>query len=167
MIIRSLLPTDDLAVITALIHAAYASRKADNLRYWGTHQTVEDTAQRFESGHGLLALLGEEIVGTITVRSPRAEHDVPFYRTPGVWNICQFAVPPDKQNHGIGRKLHDAALAHAAAQGGQTMALDTALPAIDLIEMYRRWGYQITGEHDHRPFTNYLSVVMTRPIVQV
>jgi GNAT superfamily N-acetyltransferase len=163
-IIRSLSPDDDLATLTTLIHAAYAARKADNLQYWGTRQSVEDTAERFGSGHGLIAVLDGEMVGTLTVRPSTADRDVQFYRTPGIWSICQFAVLPDRQNQGIGRRLHDAAMAHAAKHGGHTLALDTALPAIDLIEMYRHWGYRIIGEHDHRPFTNYLSVVMAQPI---
>jgi hypothetical protein len=34
----------------------------------------------------------------------------------------------------------------------------------DLIETYRRWGYEIVGEHDWRPTTHHLGVVMTRPL---
>ncbi len=45
------------------------------------------------------------------------------------------------------------------------MALDTAAQAGGLISMYRRWGYEIVGEHDWRPHTNYLSVLMTRSLV--
>jgi hypothetical protein len=61
--------------------------------------------------------------------------------------------------------LHQAALDHALAQGGKIMALDTAAPALDLIEMYQRWGYQVVGSSDWRPKTNYLSVLMSRPVV--
>ena len=42
--------------------------------------------------------------------------------------------------------------------------LDTAAPATDLIDMYVRWGYTVIGECDWRPKTNYLSVVVSRPI---
>jgi len=45
------------------------------------------------------------------------------------------------------------------------MALDTAAQAGGLISMYRRWGYEIVGEHDWRHHTNYLSVLMTRSLV--
>jgi hypothetical protein len=33
-----------------------------------------------------------------------------------------------------------------------------------LIALYQRWGYAIVGEVDWRPFTNYASVLMSRPI---
>jgi hypothetical protein len=60
--------------------------------------------------------------------------------------------------------LHDAALEYASSHGGHTVALDTAAPATDLIELYTRWGYVTVDEADWRPFTNYVSVVMSRAI---
>jgi hypothetical protein len=43
------------------------------------------------------------------------------------------------------------------------MALDTAAPATGLIAiMYKAWGYELAGEHDWRPHTNYRSVLMSR-----
>ena len=57
-LIRPVCAQDDLARITALIHAAYAPHTAQGLRYWGTHQTVEDTAKRFAMGIGLGHSLG-------------------------------------------------------------------------------------------------------------
>ncbi len=44
------------------------------------------------------------------------------------------------------------------------MALDTAAPALGLISMYKAWGYELAGEHDWRPITNYLSVLMIRSL---
>lgn len=162
--IRAVSATDSYEALTDLIHAAYASRAADKLRYWGTHQSVSDTAKRFQGGHGLVAEVDGSLVGTLTVNPPTADRDVPLYREPGVWNLCQFAVSPRLQNQGLGRRLHAAAISYARGNGGKVIALDTAIQALDLIEMYRRWGYRIVGEHDHRPFTNYLSVVMARSL---
>lgn len=158
--IRPLTRTDDLERITTLVRAAYAAHAAQGLRYWGTHQTVEDTAERFAAGTGLVMLEGEEYVGTIIVRPPNAESPVALYRDPTVWTVAQFCVSPDCRGRGYGRLLHAAALATAVAEGARTVALDTAAPATGLIAMYESWGYRVVGGCDWRPFTNYESVVM-------
>jgi ribosomal protein S18 acetylase RimI-like enzyme len=111
----------------------------------------------------LIAEADGKLVGTLTVRLSKHDSEVPLYREPTTWTLCQFAVFPELQGLGIGRKLHDAALFHVRSNGGRIIALDTAAPAVDLIEMYQRWGYQVVGECDWRPHTNYPSVVMARP----
>ena len=160
--IRLFSSTDDLEQITRLIHLAYAQHAAIGLRYWGTHQSVADTATRFASGQGFVAVSGGEYVGTITVRPPQPESTLKLYREPHTWSICQFAVSPMLKGTGLGKALHEVALAHARQNGGQVMAIDTAAPAKGLIAMYRAWGYQHVGEHSWRPHTNYDSVVMSR-----
>jgi GNAT superfamily N-acetyltransferase len=162
--VRELSPHDDMTLLTKLIHAAYAKRAARNLRYWATHQTVADTVKRMGSGHGMIAEIAGEIVGTLTVRPPQASSEVPIYRIPNTWTLSQFAVLPTHHGFGIGRQLHDAAVAYALSHGGQTMALDTAAPATELIDMYIRWGYAVIGECDWRPHTNYKSVLMAASI---
>lgn len=162
--IRELSPHDDMVLLTEIIHSAYAKRAAKNLRYWATHQTVEDTASRFKTGHGLIAESDKKIIGTLTVHPPEPASEVPIYRVPGTWTLGQFAVLPALQGFGIGRQLHAAALEYALSNGGRIMALDTAAPATELIDMYIRWGYTVVGECDWRPRTNYLSVLMSRSI---
>lgn len=161
-LIRELAPDDNMELLTQLVHAAYAPQAARGLRYWGTHQTVADTASRFASGHGLVAEFNGEYAGTITVRPSQPESPVALYREPGTWSISQFAVAPSFKGRGLGKALHEAAVSHALRKGGMTMALDTAAPAAGLIAMYRTWGYQLVGQHDWRPHTNYVSVVMSR-----
>ena len=162
--IRTVRADDDLARLTELIHAAYAPQAAKGLRYWGTHQSVDDTRKRLASGHGLVAERAGEFVGTITVRPPQPDSRVELYRDPGTWTICQFAVAPGMKGMGLGKSLHDAAVAHALRSGGTAMALDTAAPAESLVAMYRAWGYQLAGEVDWRPHTNYVSVVMRKAL---
>ncbi len=69
--VRPLFAEDDVRALTELIHRAYARHLASGLRYWGTYQTVEDTAKRFASGRGFVAEAGGKIIGTVTVRSPK------------------------------------------------------------------------------------------------
>jgi len=165
IVIRSLSATDDMAVLTEVIRAAYSRHAAQNLRYWATHQPPEDTKRRLAAGHGLIAEVNDTIIGTLTVRPPHPKAKVELYREATIWTLSQFAVLPKFQGLGIGRRLHQAALDYASAHGGRVIALDTAAPATEVIEMYRRWGYQVVGECDFRPKTNYLSVVMSRAIL--
>jgi GNAT superfamily N-acetyltransferase len=162
--VRRVSPTDDFAALTELLHRAYAIHAARGLRYWATHQTVEDTVKRFAGGQGFVALLGDQYVGTLTVRPPDSNAKVPLYRRPGTWTLCQFGILPEAQGRGIARLLHAAAVDHARENGGITLALDTAAPATALIDLYLRWGYTVVGECDWRPHTNYLSIVMSKPI---
>jgi GNAT superfamily N-acetyltransferase len=163
--IRPVQPGDDLSRLTDLIHAAYAPQAARGLRFWGTHQSVEDTAKRLAWGHGLLAELDGQYVGTITVRPPQPDSPVLMYRNGQTWTISQFAVAPSFKGRGVGKALHEAAVRHAMHHGASVMALDTAAPAQGLIAMYTAWGYQPVGEHSWHPLTNYVSVVMCRSLV--
>ncbi len=163
--IRLIASVDDLEEITRLIHSSYASHLALGLRFWGTHQSVADTATRFASGQGFLAELNGQYVGTITVRPPQPESPLNIYRDSNTWSISQFAVSPHLKGTGLGKAIHEVALAHARQNGCQVMALDTAAPATGLIAMYRSWGYEQVCEHNWQPHTNYMSVVMCRPLV--
>ena len=165
--IRQVTPEDDLARLTALIHAAYAPHARLGLRYWGTHQSVEDTAKRFASGTGLVMVDGDDYVGTATLRPPQPDSTVPLYRDPTVWSLCQFCISPQAKGRGYGKQLHAYATAFAKQAGARTLALDTAQPAAALIAMYESWGYQVVGECDWRPLTNYTSVLMARSLVDL
>ena len=164
MEIRAIDDADDLDAITDLVHAAYSQHAQSGLRYWGTHQTVDDTAKRIRSGTALLMLDEGRYVGIVIVRPPQPASAVPLYRQPNVWSICQFCVSPEFKSKGYGRKLHERALSFASGAGAEFMALDTAEPAKALIAMYQSWGYSVVGSCDWRPHTNYESVLMKRAI---
>jgi GNAT superfamily N-acetyltransferase len=153
---------DDFGELTDLIRAAYAPHAASGLRYWATHQTVEDTANRFAAGHGFVGILNGRIVATVTVQEPAPSSKVPLLAEQGTWSFGQFAVAPPHKGRGFGRQIHDFAVAFALQRGCQRMALHTAQPASALIAMYRSWGYAEAGICDWRPHTNYLSVLMLK-----
>ena len=164
MRIREISGTDDLVSLTALIHSAYAPHATSGLRYWATHQSVEDTAKRFADGVGLVAVVNGEIVATITLRPPEPASKVPLLCEPATWSFGQFCVSPAHKGKGFGKRIHDFSLAHAYGRGCRKMALHTAQPATALIAMYESWGYSLVGTCDWRPHTNYLSVLMSRPV---
>ena len=155
---------DDLKALTLLIRSAYAPHTANGLRYWATHQSVEDTAKRLAAGHGFVATHEGRVVATITLREPEPDSKVPLLREPGTWSFGQFAVAPAHKGKGFGRQIHDFAVAFATAHGCRHMALHTAQPATALIAMYRSWGYAEAGTCDWRPHTNYLSVLMEKTL---
>ncbi len=165
LIVRALRADDDLQALTDLIHAAFAPHAARGLRFWGTHQTLEDTAERFASGQGYVAEIDGRVVGTVTLRLPQLDSPILAYRDPYTWSLVQFAVAPSHKGRGIARTLHAFASQRAISHGARTMLIDTAAPALELIETYRRWGYEPCGECDRRPLTNYLSVLMRRSLV--
>lgn len=77
--IRAISSTEDLILLTELIHSAYVKQAEQNLRYWATHQTVDDTVARFANGLGLVAELNGNIIATLTVRPPQPASQVDIY----------------------------------------------------------------------------------------
>ena len=161
---RLLTPHDDLQRLTALIHSAYVPHAAKGLRYWATHQTVEDTAKRLASGLALVMEIDGDYAATATLRAPQPESKVALYRDSTVWSITQFCVAPRFKGQGLGKLLHAELVERARNAGAATLALDTAQPAHALIAMYESWGYRVVGECDWRPLTNYTSVLMSRRV---
>ena len=155
--------TDDIAGLTALLHRAYATQAARGLKFFASYQSPAVTADRIAKGTCFMAEIDGSVVGTICLYGPRAEPSVPQYCDPHTYHFGQYAVDPPCRGRGIGRALHDHILLHAASLGGRFMALDTAAPATDLIEMYARWGYVEIGRSAWS-VTNYQSVIMRRPI---
>ena len=164
ILIRPYINLDDLDVLTQLLHAAYKQHADVGLNFWATHQSAADTAQRISEGFAFIALINNKIVGTITIKPPSPNSEVEIYRRKDVYSITQFAVHPNHAGQGIGTLLHNAAIQYALERGATTLALDTAEQAYGLIAMYERWGYIRCGTADWRPFTNYLSVVMSLDI---
>jgi GNAT superfamily N-acetyltransferase len=163
MTIRDLKPDDDVVSITEMLHRAYASLAARGLRYFATYQSPDETHDRLARGHPFLAESNGRVVGTITVYKPNPDSSIPAYRDSGTFHFGQFGVDPDFKGRGIGRALHEAAVAHALEQRAFFMALDTAGPAKELISMYERWGYTVV-DRTQWDVTNYESVVMRRAL---
>jgi GNAT superfamily N-acetyltransferase len=164
MHIRLFRDDDDLVALTSMIHAAYAPHAAAGLRYWGTHQTVEDTAKRLRSGIAWVVVDGDDYLGTATLKSPDPASEMLHYRQDDVRILTQFCVHPSAKGRGVGRALHGHVCEHARSDGATRIALDTAMPAHKLIEMYESWGYEKVGTCDWRPHTNYESVVMMKAL---
>lgn len=169
--IRHLAPDDDLEALTQMLHRSYAPLAERGLKYLATHQDAATTKRRAEAGRCAVAVLDGRIVGTITLydRGMVRYDDLgpddgrAWYTEPGVMVFGQYGVDPEAKGRGIGRALHAWAERTARASGARELACDTAEPASDLIEMYRRWGYRLIG-HTDWAITNYRSVILSKTL---
>ncbi|HEY4201618.1 MAG TPA: GNAT family N-acetyltransferase [Devosiaceae bacterium] len=162
--IRPWQETDSVSELTALLHRAYARLAAMGLRYMATHQGDEVTRQRIAEGECFIALLEGRICGTIVVKGSDKTKGCPWYDRPGVASLGQFAVEPELQSNGLGRRLITMAEQQAAAAGASEIALDTAEPATHLVGWYTRLGYRFV-EYAQWTHTNYRSVILSKPLV--
>ena len=164
VVIRRLTSHDSLRELTSLVNLAYRTLAQAGLHFIASHQGEETTAARVARGECWVAVIGERIVGTITMVPPGRGRGCPLYEREGVATLQQLAVHPEYQGKGIGRQLLDQAESTARAAGASIVALDTAESATELIAMYRRHGYAEIGNVDWRPRVNYRSVVLAKTV---
>lgn len=167
--IRLLAARDSLDGLTDLLHRAYAPLLERGMNFTAATQTVATTQRRIAEGQCLVAEQRRRIVGTATVCGPYDpvsspwSVDVPAFRDRDSAHFHQFAVAPDLQRQGLGRRLVAACEHWARERGFKRMSLDTAEPATELRALYRSLGYvdmmqvQWAGK-------SYRSVVMEKPL---
>jgi GNAT superfamily N-acetyltransferase len=159
--IRAWQESDSLSDLTALLHRAYRVLKEMGFNYTATDQDEATTKRRLEAGHGFAALLEDQLIGTITLVSPKPESSAKFYRDH--WFFTQFAVDPDQQGAGIGGQMLEFVEREARARGATQLGLDTSEGAHHLIAYYEKRGYQTvdTVQWDGK---SYRSVVMGKSL---
>ena len=154
---------DDIELITALLHEAYAPLAAQGMRFLATHQNADTTRKRMSRGETILALDGADIIGTITLKSADRTEGSAFYDSPDVAGFGQFAVRPSHQRAGIGSMLMDLVEQRAREQNVKMLALDTSEHAAHLIALYQARGYTFV-EHIQWRDVNYRSVIFAKPL---
>lgn len=154
--------SDSLKELTELLHAAYRELGDLGLRFTAVDQSVERTKRRLKGGLSFVAVEAASgmLIGTITLNLLKEEGDPPLYLRPDCVSFGQFGVHPQWRGQGIGSALHEAVKRCALERGFRWLALDTAKPAVHLIKLYERWGYQVAGEHHWGGRINYTSVLM-------
>ena len=133
------------------------------LKFVATWQDEAITAKRIARGECFVAELDGKILGTVLFLPASVTKGSPFYDRPQVASFQQFAVEPAFQRTGVGRALLDFVEERARETGATHLALDTAEPAVHLIEYYSRHGYRVI-ETVQWDVTNYRSVVMAREL---
>lgn len=158
---RYVRPEDDVDVITALLHEAYAPLAAQGMRFLATHQNADTTRKRMSHGETILALDGDDIIGTITLKSADHTKGSAFYDRPDVAGFGQFAVRPSYQGTGIGSTLLKLVEQRAREQDVKMLALDTSEHAAQLIALYQARGYTFV-EHIKWRDVNYRSMIFAK-----
>lgn len=167
--IRPLAARDSLEALNTLLHLAYAPLAARGLNFTAATQSVETTRRRVAEGQCFVAERAGAVVGTVTVSGPYDEtnapspDEAPWYWERDTAHFHQFAVHPQHQGVGVGRRLVEECEAWARERGYRRMALDTAEPAHELRALYARLGYAEVGRVQW-PGKNYLSVGMVKAL---
>lgn len=167
--LRTLAARDSLDALTELLHQAYAPLAARGLNFTAATQDVATTQRRVAEGQCFVAEQRGRIVATVTVCGPYDvtqapwAANVPAFRDRDTAHFHQFAVAPDLQHQGLGRRLVVACEQWAREHGYKRMALDTAEPAVELRTLYRKLGYADVSSVQWEGKA-YRSVIMEKPL---
>lgn len=161
--IRPWTPNDSVQEITEMLHRAYGDLAARNLHFNASHQPPAQTLERLASGTSFVAVLDGKIVGCISLYESRPISYHRYYQRERLVYFGQFGVEPGLRGKGIGGALYKTVEQQARLMGAIEIALDTAEPAHDLIELYRSWGFEIVDQADWDS-TNYTSVIMAKAL---
>ena len=167
--IRPRAARDSFEALTRLLHLAYAPLAAAGMNFTAATQTPDVTEKRVAEGQCFVAEVDGSIVGTVTVCGPYGEGegvwagDLRWFRERNTAHFHQFAVHPEMQGQGLGRRLVAACEAWALARGYQRLALDTAEPATALRALYTRLGFAEVG-HAQWTGKTYRSVILLKTL---
>lgn len=161
--IREFSASDSISKLTQLIREAYAALGGQGFNFNGVEQAEAVTAKRVQQGVCFVALVDDELVGTILVHGPFVEAPCSYLTRPEVAYFQQFAVNPNWQSSGIGSQLLLQAETCASVSGYSALSLDTAVRAEHLVQYYARRGFEPVQQMQW-PGKNYRSLVMSKPL---
>ncbi|TGQ88127.1 GNAT family N-acetyltransferase [Mesorhizobium sp. M8A.F.Ca.ET.161.01.1.1] len=102
---------------------------------------------------GFLALDGDRIVGCVFA----------LERADGLY-VGKLAVAPDRQGHGIGRRLMQAAEDLARSRGKAAIELETRIELTTNLAAFARLGFRETGRTAHDGYDRPTSITMRKTI---
>jgi GNAT superfamily N-acetyltransferase len=161
LVVRRLEAGDSLEALTLLLHRAYRGQVEMGLRPLAGRQDVETTRRRCSSGECFVAVMDEQLVGTILFHEVEDAKGPPWFSRGDVDSFSQFGVDPGIQGKGIGQKLLDTVERRAAECGAEHLGLSMAEPDEKLRAFYERRGYGFV-EYWQWPYTNYRSVILSK-----
>ncbi len=146
--------------ITAILHQAHATRRAQGLVYKASYQDTAETIKRVGNGICLVAFIDDKPVATTTLKFIERKA---WYCGHKSGFATQTAVLPDYMGMGVASKLHKLRMKICQAHGASELIADTSIYADDIISWWLRMGAQIVG-WDSFTGTNYYSVIMRIPV---
>ncbi|MCF6126513.1 GNAT family N-acetyltransferase [Mesorhizobium sp. M7A.T.Ca.TU.009.01.3.2] len=140
--------------VLALIMRAFASMDGvvdpPSSAHHLTADTLSDKA-RLETG--FVAVQGDRIVGCVFALERAAD----LY-------VGKFAVAPDRQGQGIGRRLMQAVEDLARSRGKAAVALQTRIELTGNHEAFARLGFRETERTAHEGYARPTSITMRKAI---
>lgn len=170
ILVRDLAPGDDIPSITRLLHRAYAKQVAMGLRPLAGRQEDQVTADRAANSDCIVAVLSgngsepDRIVGVILFEEHEKVDFPPWFLRPDVCHFAQFAVDPQIQGMGIGKRLLEEVERRARERAASELALSMAEPDRELFDFYVKRGYRLV-DHWQWPYTNYRSCILSKSLV--
>jgi GNAT superfamily N-acetyltransferase len=143
----------DIADIVALMNAAYRGIGAEP--GW-THEIGVVAGTRTDAS--TIATMLASPAGTILLMRDAADHGlrgcVSLEPTAdaAVWYLAMLTVDPRRQADGLGRRLLEAAEAHARAAGATGITMTVVWLRDSLIAWYERRGYRRSGATEPFPY---------------
>lgn len=130
----------DISAIRLLVNSAYKELADMGLNYTATYQDETITRDRIRKGRAFVLVKNDEIVGTVlfTIENHFTNKKSGY--------ISQLAIKPTLKKSGLGTILMNFCEDLARIQGLETIQLDTAKPAMHLVNWYQKQGYKIVGE---------------------
>lgn len=141
--IRRLDSSDSIHELTELLHRAYKEYVEMGLNCLAATQDDEVTRQRIKDSECWVAVLDDQIVGTVTFTDSKQTGGRWWYRRPDVAKWSLLSVEPDFQGLGIGSMLLGTVERRALETGALELAGSMAIQKRDLIAMYKRKGYRL------------------------
>jgi GNAT superfamily N-acetyltransferase len=163
LIIREFDEKDSVEELTELLHRAYKKLAVMGLKFVATYLTPESTKKQLEKGTCFVAEMNNKIVGTIFYYHKMFKDAPPFYKKETVGLFGKFAVEPELQEKGIGKRLLVHTENYARSDGKKELALDTSEKAHHLIDYYKKNGYKFV-HYWQWDVTNYRSVIMAKTL---
>ena len=130
----------DIPALRKLVNEAYKELSDQGLNYTATYQDEETTRQRIQKGRAFVLELNEKIIATILFSKEN------YFTNKNTAYVGQFAVASEHKKSGFGSLLINYCEDLARAEKFEGIQLDTAQPAIHLVNWYLKQGYVIVGE---------------------
>jgi ribosomal protein S18 acetylase RimI-like enzyme len=143
---------DDIATIVAITRVAF-----DEYTSWlnppsgAPNETPEKVRAKLVTGSGVLALIGDRVVGSVYYRA-EAEH---VY-------LGRLAVLPEYRGRGVGAALVAEVERRAREMGIARVRLGVRVALPHLRARYERLGYQVYEERTHEGFAEPTYLMMEK-----
>ena len=137
-----------------LLHAAFAYQN-DRIDPPSSLHRLDATAiaQKAKDERLLLAIEGGTVLGCIFARSQ-----------PDSVYVGKFAVLPERQGEGIGRRLMQAAEDFARDSGYSVLELETRIELTENHETFATMGFVKVAEHAHEGYDRPTSIAMRKSL---